>query len=187
MAARFPDGVERRAAAAEVRAVAGRKLAGYAAVFGVPAQIGGPGGFTESIARGCFAASLADPGNDPVMLVDHDPSKLIGRRSSGTLRLAEDGHGLSFEADLPDTQLARDLLTMVERGDCRSCSFAFRVTDEAWPAPDRRELRAVHLVEVSAIHVAGAYAQTTIAARSRQGAPLPRWELRRRRLLAQAR
>ena len=54
--ARFPDGVERRAAA-EVRAVAGRKLAGYAAVFSVPAQIGGPNGFVESIAPGCFSAS----------------------------------------------------------------------------------------------------------------------------------
>lgn len=187
MPAGSAHGIERRAAAAEVRAVAGRKLAGYAAVFGVPAQIGGPGGFTESIARGCFAASLADPANDPVMLVDHDPGKLIGRRSSGTLRLAEDGHGLSFEADLPDTQLARDLLTMVERGDCRSCSFAFRVTEEAWPTPDRRELRAVHLFEISAIHVAGAYGETTIAARSRRGTSLSAWELLRRRVMAKAR
>ena len=50
-AARFPDGVELRAAT-ELRA-AGRKLAGYAAVFGAAAQVGG---FTETIAPGAFRA-----------------------------------------------------------------------------------------------------------------------------------
>ncbi len=166
-------------AAAEMRA-AGRTLTGYAAVFGVPAQIGG---FTETIRAGAFRASLADPAIDPVMLVDHSVAAMLGRVSSGTLHLAEDSRGLHFKCDVPDTQIGRDLLTMVERGDCRSCSFGFRAVDEAWPAPDRRELRAVTLLEISAIHVAGAYAQTSIQARN-LATPTPPFILRRRRWLA---
>lgn len=180
--ARFPEGMERRAAA-ELH-VAGRRLAGYAATFDTPARIGG---FTETIRPGAFRASLADPARDCLMLVDHDPGRLLGRASSGTLRLREDGRGLAFELDLPDTQLGRDVLTLVQRGDVGGCSFGFRAQDEAWPAPDRRELRVVDLLEISAVHAWPAYGETTIAARSRQDAPLPAWELRRRRLVAKAR
>lgn len=48
--------IERRAAV-ELRAVAGRKLQGYAAVFNTRADIMGL--FTETVAPGAFAASLA--------------------------------------------------------------------------------------------------------------------------------
>lgn len=180
-AARYPNGTELRAAA-ELRVV-GRQITGYAAVFGVQAQIGS---FSESIRAGAFRATLADPEIDPVMLVDHDPGRMLGRRSSGTLRLAEDARGLNFSCDVPDTQVGRDILVMIERGDLKGCSFAFRAIDEAWPAPDRRELRAVALHEISAIHVAAAYAQTSIAARSRVD-PVTPYVLRRRRWLAASR
>ena len=52
--------IERRSAA-ELRATQGRKLAGYAAVFNTRADIMGI--FTESIAPGAFAATLAS-GNE---------------------------------------------------------------------------------------------------------------------------
>ena len=163
--ARFPDGTERRAAAA--LHVAGRRLAGYAATFNSPAQIGD---FTEVVRPGAFRASLADPARDCLMLVDHDPGRLLGRASSGTLRLAEDARGLAFELDLPDTTLGRDVLTLVQRGDVGGCSFGFRVQDEAWPKPGQRELRAVDLLEISCVHAWPAYGETTISARSRRPA-----------------
>jgi HK97 family phage prohead protease len=158
-AARFPDGVEVRAAT-ELRA-AGRKLAGYAAVFGTAAQVGG---FSESIAPGAFRASLASQG-DILALVDHDPGRLLARTGSGTLRLTEDARGLAFELDVPDTGLGRDILALAERRDLGGMSFAFRVKDEAWPTRDRRELRAVDLLEVSVVQAFLAYNATTVEAR----------------------
>ena len=160
--ARYPDGLELRAVP-ELRAV-GRKLEGHAAVFDIPAAIGG---FTEVVRAGAFRASLLNPKADVLALVDHDPGRLLARTSSGTLRLAEDGRGLAFSLDVPDTQLGRDVLTMAERRDLGGMSFGFRVTDEAWPTKNRRELRAVELVEVSIIHAHAAYAATTVTARSR--------------------
>ncbi|MFT8247290.1 HK97 family phage prohead protease [Roseomonas sp. BN140053] len=159
-AARFPDGLECRAAA-ELRA-SGRRLEGYAAVFGVAAAVGS---FTETIRAGAFRASLAGRG-DILALVDHDPGRLLARTSSGTLRLAEDTRGLEFALDLPETQLGRDVLALAERRDLGGMSFGFRVKDEAWPARDRRELRAVELVEISVVHSFPAYSATTITARS---------------------
>ena len=159
--ARFPDGTERRAAL-EIRA-AGRRLEGYAAVFDAEARIGA---FRETIRPGAFRAALA--GNKDILaLVDHDPARLLGRTASGTLRLSEDARGLAFEVDVPDTQLGRDILALAERRDLGGMSFSFKATDEAWPARDRRELRAVDLIEVSIVQSFPAYSQTTVAARSR--------------------
>jgi HK97 family phage prohead protease len=102
-----------------------------------------------------------------VALQDHDPTRLLGRTRSNTLRLSEDSAGLNFSLDLADTQIARDLLCMVQRGDCGGCSFGFVPTDEAWPKPDQRILRSVDLKEISVVSWMPAYPDTTIAARSR--------------------
>lgn len=159
---RFPDGMERRAAI-ELRA-AGRRLEGYAAVFNSPAKIGG---FTETILPGAFRATL-EARADVLALVDHDPSRLLARTGSGTLRLAEDSRGLVFELDVPDTQLGRDVLALAERRDLGGMSFSFRAKREAWPAADLRELRAVELLEVSVVQAFPAYSATTVQARSRR-------------------
>ena len=155
--------IERRAAT-ELRAVSGRKLAGYAATFGTPAKIGS---FTESIRAGAFAASLAT-GADTLALLDHDHSKLLARTGNGTLRLAEDGRGLAYELDLPDTTLGRDVLAMAEARLLGGVSFGFRVPTggDAWAGPDRRELRSVELVEISIVQAFPAYGNTSVAARS---------------------
>ncbi len=163
--ARFPDGLELRAAA-ELRAAPGRRLEGYAATWRTSATIAGR--FVETIRAGAFSASLAAPGADVLALVDHDPGRLLARTASGTLRLAEDARGLRFDLDVPDTQVGRDVLTLAERRDLGGMSFGFRVTDEAWnPARDRRELVAVELVEVSVIHAHAAYPRTVVQARGR--------------------
>lgn len=158
--ARFPDGLERRAAT-ELRA-AGRKLEGFAAVFDQPARIGG---YTEIIKPGAFRATLEARG-DVLALVDHDPSRLLARTSSGTLRLAEDSRGLAFEIDVPDTQLGRDVLALAERRDLGGMSFSFRPKAQTWPTPDRRELRAVELIEVSVVQAFPAYSSTSVQARA---------------------
>lgn len=176
-AARFPNGLELRRAP-ELRA-AGRQLIGYAATFGTRAAIGA---FQEVIRAGAFRDTLAAPGRDVLALVDHDPGRLLARTSSGTLRLDEDAKGLAFSLDVPDTQLGRDVLALAQRGDLGGMSFAFKIRDEAWPAKNERELRAVDLVEISVVHAWPAYTQTSVAARSLSQAAVE--VARRRRFLA---
>ena len=158
--------IEQRAVA-EFRA-AGRRLVGYAAVFNSPAQLAS---FTETVRPGAFSATLTS-GREIRALVDHSPSKLLGRTSSGTLRLSADQRGLAFELDLPDTQIGRDILTMVERRDVSGVSMGFVTPKggDAWPAANRRELVQVDLHEISALHSEPAYRETSVEARERQQA-----------------
>lgn len=173
-AARIHDGLERRAAT-ELRAdTSSRKLVGYAALFGLPTSIGS---FSESIRQGAFTDSLG-AGRDILALVDHDPSRLLARRSSGTLRLSEDAIGLAFEIDVPETQLGRDMLALAERRDLGGMSFGFRVKKDNWPRPNVRELVAVDLVEVSVVQAFPAYSQTSVTARARYCGPEARMRQR---------
>lgn len=155
--------IERRGIAVELRA-AGRRLEGYAATFGTPAKIGG---FTETITRGAFSASLERSG-DVLALVDHDQTRLLARTKSGTLTLSEDDKGLAFSLDVPETQAGRDILALAERGDLGGMSFGFRVPKggERWQGR-RRELRQIDLLEISVVSAWPAYSGTSIDARSR--------------------
>jgi hypothetical protein len=137
------------------------------------------GSFTETIRPGAFAASLRG-GGDVIATLDHDLGKLLGRRSSGTLRLGEDSRGLAFECDLPDTTAGRDVEALGARGDLGGASFSFRPVREEWnEARTARTLHEVDLLEVCAVSAWPAYAQTSVAVRSRQHGPtraaLRRW------------
>lgn len=101
-------------------AVDGNTLVGRVAPYGVPTtrQRDFPG--HETIARGAFDAVL---GSDVVALVGHDMTQLLGRTSSGTLRLASRDDGLHMSVDIPDTQVGHDTRVLVERGDLCGMSF----------------------------------------------------------------
>ena len=167
--------IERRAGVSEVRA-SGRRLEGYAAVFGSEARIGR---VRETIAPGAFAGSL---GGDVLALLDHDAGKVLGRTRSGSLRLSEDGKGLAFALDLPDTQAGADVLALATRGDLGGMSFGFTVPDggESW-AGERRTLQRVQLHEISVVSAWPAYPDTEIALRAMSG--LIDRERRRRALI----
>jgi HK97 family phage prohead protease len=175
------NGMERRALATAVRA-AGRKLTGYAATFGTPADIAGQ--FVETVRMGAFASTLRAK-SDVLALVDHDTSKLLGRTASGTLRLNEDGTGLAFEIDVPPTTLGADVLALAERGDLGGMSFGFRIVDEAWADKRTRELRAVDLYDVSVVLAHPAYPATSVVARSNIGIPIMRLSPAQRRRLVE--
>jgi uncharacterized protein len=116
-------------AAGEMRAVRAEgkpiTLVGYAAKFDVRSE--NLGWFVEVLKPGCFAKVLRE-GQDIRFLFNHDSSRIFGRTANGTLRLKEDAVGLHFECDLPDTEEARTLATLVERGDISGNSFSFRST-----------------------------------------------------------
>lgn len=162
----------------ELRATERRRLVGYAAVFNTPTRIGSS--FTEQIKPGAFAQSLAS-NEDILALVDHEPSHLLGRTSTGSLTLNEDARGLRFDLELPDTSLGRDIEALAARGDLGGMSFGFRVPDggERW-AGDQRELLNIELAEISVVHSWPAYEGTEIALRQRPHNP--RQALRQRYL-----
>lgn len=140
----------------------GRRLEGYAAVFGVETRITD---FDEVILPGAFTETLRER-RDVLALADHDPKAVLARTRSGTLRLSEDTRGLAFDLDVPDTTAGRDVLALAERGDVGGASFGFTVAKggERW-VEDRRELRAVNLVEISIVSAFPAYDATTVQAR----------------------
>lgn len=158
--------MEQRGATIEVRAKSGRKLEGFAALYGVETHVSDParGTFRETIRAGAFADSLKA---DVLAIRDHDPTRLLGRTRSGTLRLGSDSRGLQFEIDLPDTSEGRDTLALAERGDLGGMSFGFDVPagGDTWTG-DRRELRSVVLHEISVVSHWPAYPGTVIDVRA---------------------
>ncbi|MER5894774.1 HK97 family phage prohead protease [Streptomyces sp. NPDC001876] len=85
------------------------------------------GGFRERIVPGAGAPSLRK--NDVYATFNHNSSALLGRTSSGTLRVGEDNEGGFYEIDLPDTTVGRDVAELLKRGDLKGSSFTFRVLD----------------------------------------------------------
>lgn len=154
--------LERRAFC-EVR-TSGRKVEGYAAIFGSMANIGT---FQERIAPGAFKRALD---GDVLALLDHDAGKVLGRTRSGSLRLSEDSKGLAFSLDLPDTQAGRDVLALAERGDLGGMSFGFTVPEggEQWEGRTRT-LNTIGLQEISIVSAWPAYPDTEIALRTLHG------------------
>lgn len=127
----------------------------------------------EIVRRGAFDNALRE-GQDVCALVNHDSDMLLGRSTSGTLKLSSDETGLLAEIDPPDTQCARDLLTLISRGDLSGMSFAFRVrpngdrttiTVASGKETDERELLDLDLLDVSIV-THPAYPQTDVSIRS---------------------
>ena len=141
------------------------RVAGYAAVFGEEADIGGY--FTEVIERGAFANAI-ERGDDVVFLVNHDGLPLA-RTRSGTLRLSEDERGLYMETELdPNDPDVRAIVPKMKRGDLDKMSFAFVPDRQEWDESGdkpKRIIRDVRLHDV-AIVTTPAYDGTEIGLRS---------------------
>lgn len=140
--------------AAELRAeVAGNRIVGHAAVFGQFAELPG---HLETLHRTAFDQVLKDSTTDVRALFNHDPNMVLGRQSSGTLKLSVDDEGLAFELDIPDTTYGRDLRELVARGDISGASFGFIPGADNWTrTKDGRQLRThtsvSRLVDVSVV------------------------------------
>lgn len=132
----------------------GAVLTGHAAVFDQETVIAGwYADYRELVAPGAFRKSIQEA--DVRALFNHDPSWVLGRTRSGTLRLREDEYGLWYEVDLPDTQQARDVWTLINRGDVTQSSFAFDIVKDEWNRSDKenplRTIREVKLYDVSPV------------------------------------
>lgn len=108
--------------------------------------------FVEQFAQNAFSNSLSS-GADVLCLYEHDYTNLLGRTTSGTLQLTEDATGLRFELTPPDTQLGRDVLTLVERGDIDGMSFGFRAIKDQWDIGQEPYIRTVLEAELREITI----------------------------------
>jgi len=138
------------------------RMAGYAAVFNEASL---PLPFIERIAPGAFSKTLKET-PDVRLLANHEGLPMA-RTKNGTMRLYEDEKGLYFEAELANTQEARDLYTLVARGDVDQMSFAFRVIRQKYNE-DRSErlLTEVSLADGDvSIVTYPAYTATSVEAR----------------------
>ena len=120
------------------------KIRGYAALFNTSYDLGW---FQETIRPGAFKESL-DNGDDVRGLFNHETSLILGRSAAGTLALGEDEKGLWYEITVPDTQLGRDLVTSIGRGDITQSSFSFETIEDDWHTNDGEEERILIRVKL---------------------------------------
>ena len=143
------------------------KITGYAAVFNKRSS--DLGRFREVIDKRAFNAHLAT-NPDVVGLFNHSNDMVLGRTSSGTMRLSVDDYGLRYEIDPPNTSYANDLMESMKRGDIRSSSFAFFADDEDWDVDSEtgeniRTIKQARLIDCSPV-TAPAYPDATSQVRS---------------------
>ena len=156
------------AAAVEVREdERGKKIGGYASVFN---RMSRPlGGFVEEIMPDAFSRASVEGWAGAVCRFNHDPNLLLGTIAGRTLQLHTDRTGLYYDVLPPQSRA--DILELVQRGDIRHSSFAFRISadGEEWTTSDQNyPLRRVHdveLVDVAPV-VNPAYPDATAGLRS---------------------
>ncbi len=119
----------------------GNTIRGYAAVYNSDSEW--MGGFYEQIATGAFDGVME---NDVRAYFNHDENLLLGRVSSGTLRISTDKRGLFYEVDLPNTTYANDLAELMKRGDVNQSSFAFLIEKDRWEQRDGTTYRIIEKV-----------------------------------------
>lgn len=142
-----------------------KKIAGYAAMFNKESS--NLGGFVEWIDPAAFNKSRGDGWPGVMARYNHDDNQLLGTTDARTLQLSLDQTGLWYEVDPPQSRA--DVLELVERGDVRKSSFAFRTMEDDWDTSEqnfpRRRLLSVQLVDVAPVNVP-AYPDTSSALRS---------------------
>lgn len=119
----------------------GNTIRGYAAIYNSDSEW--MGGFYEQIATGAFDGVMD---NDVRAYFNHDENLLLGRVSSGTLRISTDKRGLFYEVDLPNTTYANDLAELMKRGDVNQSSFAFLIEKDRWEQRDGVTYRIIEKV-----------------------------------------
>lgn len=144
-----------------------RRIGGYASIFSRYSQ--NLGGFVEVVERSAFNKSRGDGWPDVVARYNHDDNMLLGSTGGGTLHLSVDDTGLTYDVDPPASR--SDIVELVQRGDVRKSSFAFRVMPEGdeWAVNDQgfptRRLHSVQLIDVAPVNTP-AYTDTSAGLRS---------------------
>lgn len=143
------------------------KITGYAAVFDKRSH--DLGSFREVIHKNAFDKTLSK--NLSVMgLLNHDSNLVLGRTTSGTMKVSVDDVGLKYEIDPPNTSYANDLLVSMRRKDIDGSSFAFYALEESWSVDKKtneniRTILEAELLDCSVV-TNGAYPDASSQCRS---------------------
>lgn len=103
-------------------------IVGLAAVFYNAADPAGTqyqlwDNYFERILPGAFDRAVKE--DDVRALQNHDPRLLLGRSAAKTLTLEVTSEGLAYRISPPNTQVGRDTIELLQRGDMDGSSFAF--------------------------------------------------------------
>lgn len=129
------------------------KFTGYAAVFNKRST--DLGNFVEVIDPKAFDECLSGS-PDVVGLFNHSNDMILGRTTSGTLKLSIDSTGLKYDIEAPDTSYSRDLQVSMKRGDVKSSSFGFYCLQDKWSVDSKtnenvRTIMKADLFDVSVV------------------------------------
>lgn len=145
-----------------------KRITGYGAVFN--RQSRNLGGFVEFVGNDAFSRAGLEGYPGAVARYNHDMNLLLGTIGGRTLSLRTDNVGLFYDVDPPQSRA--DITELVERGDVRHSSFAFRVLPggDEWGVTDdtnypKRTLHDLELVDVAPV-VTPAYPDATAGLRS---------------------
>lgn len=145
----------------------GLTLSGYAVRFNEPSGLLW-GEFIEYIERGAFDGVAMD---NVFLLYNHNSDHVLGNTRSSTLSLNVTERGLSFTASLPNTQKAKEVHELVQRGDINGMSFGFTVASDTWnmeSEPVKRHINKIgDLLEISIVPFP-AYESTEVDARTKE-------------------
>lgn len=155
----------------------GKWIGGYATVF-MPRHSRNLGGFIERVSPHAFDEMRASgwtsgDGNGVVCRYNHDSNMVLGTTGAHTLRLSMDSIGLDYAVLPPESRA--DIRELVQRGDIRHSSFAFRVPPggDEWDVTEqnfpRRTLHNLELVDVAPVLSPG-YPDATAAVRATNAA-----------------
>lgn len=130
------------------------------------------GGYIETIHRNALDETDL---SDVVCLVNHDENLVLGRTKNATLELTIDDVGLYFKCQLPDTQNARDLYTLVKRGDIDQCSFGFYIDQQGYEMREENNQIERHITKFLSLYDVSvvtypAYQDTSVESRSLKSA-----------------
>ncbi len=148
-------------------------ITGYAAAFGKLSRR--LGGFVERVMPTAFEEARSANWPDAVCRYNHKDDMVLGTTAAGTLMLETDERGLRYDVIPPNHR--GDVVELVQRGDVRYSSFAFRCInpgeDDTWGVTDygfpMRSLHKVSLLDVAPV-LDPAYRDTSAVARNMTGA-----------------
>lgn len=104
---------------------------------------------------------------------NHDPDKVMGRTSNGTVRVTRTETGIDYEIDVNETSFGNDALVMARRGDFGGSSFEIEdIRSSFYADPDtgervRRITSIKRLTDVSPV-IDPAFSNSTVAAFSKE-------------------
>lgn len=144
-------------------------IEGYAAVFNIPTVLYKRDGieYNEIIDKKAFNNTNF---KDCCLKYNHESGvPILARTRGGSMELKVDEIGLFFRAKLFNTQVARDVFTLVKEGALDKCSFAFTIADDGEIYDRESRTRTITNIEkcwdCSIVDVP-AYESTSVKARS---------------------